>query len=61
MSRVGYFIDDSGSMTTETVIRSVELFQQRARNEGFIEVYGTSNTAEDYITPCKTTSAILNA
>ena len=49
-SKVGLFIDNSGSMTTDTVRKSFELLLSKcqARN---IELVVTENSAEDWITP----------
>ena len=49
-SKVGLFIDNSGSMTTDTVRKSFELLLSKcqARN---IELVITENASEDWITP----------
>jgi hypothetical protein len=57
MTRVGLYIDNSGSMYTSNVQASYDLFLQKTNEVGFYIVVGTQNAAEDMIGPCLSTTS----
>lgn len=58
LTRVALFIDDSGSMSLNTVGASLRLFEENLELNGFEIVRGVQNDDEDYITPCMTATTI---
>jgi hypothetical protein len=57
ITRVGLYIDNSGSMYTSTVQASYDLFLQKTNAAGFFIVEGTENADEDMIGPCLSTTS----
>ena len=56
VTRVVIFVDNSGTMTTETVLASYNLFRETLELNGFEVIEGRAEKREDYITPCLTAS-----
>jgi hypothetical protein len=58
LNKVALFIDDSGSMSLNTVGSSLKLLEEQLELNGFEIIRGDQNDVEDYITPCLTATAI---